>query len=276
IMNWSFLLHVSCDKNFDTPIKNAPIRVSLFHVCIGISHYYIITYDFDSKKPALYFKLKYTDLCPNCTESDITKEVNNYKNTLPHTKSERHDALVDFLKEKKEDNKEAISSSYNKSSFLLGFITTIVGLLVYLLPMVVSYKSNSTFLHFVVLYLSLSSVTNIINAGVFIFEVLRVRGYLQYSYDDFLKSEGENYILLYHYFEWKAVNTERAIKVGMLRNAEKFSIRVFFFALALWVFLQIFPATKQETYSPQEIPTYNLVASYSSTKNGGKHEAIFI
>ncbi|WP_223509859.1 hypothetical protein [Rahnella sp. GSA61A] len=273
VLNWSFLLHISCDKNFDTPLKNALIRISLFHVCIGISHYYFLTYDFETNKFSLYYKLFYRDLCSEYTQTDISNEVDNYKNTLLPTKSELHDIQVEFLKEKKEDNKEAISSSYNKASFLLGFITTVAGLLVYLLPIIVSYNSSSIFVYIFILYFSISSISNIINAGVFIFEVLRVRGYHQYRYEDISKAKGENYVLLYQYFEWKAISNARVYKVGLLRNAEKYSIRVFFLAITLWIFLQLFPSSRQEENKTQEIPVYK---SDSSIKNRGKYETVFI
>lgn len=273
ILNWSFLLHISCDKNFDTPQKNAQIRISLFHICIGISHCYFLTYNFGSKKFSLYYKLHYRDLCPELTKSEITNEVTRYKNTLPPTKNELHDIQVEFLKEKKEDNKEAISSSYNKASFLLGFITTVVGLFVYLLPTIVSYNASSILIYIVFLYLSINSTTNIINAGVFIFEVLRVRGYLQYRYEDISKAEGENYVLLYHYFEWKAIDNARVNKVGLLRNAEKYSIRIFFLAVTLWIFLQFFPTSKHEENKTQEPPVYKC---NPSIKKGNNYETVFI
>ncbi|ECH2879696.1 hypothetical protein FZF96_20765 [Salmonella enterica] len=204
-------------------------------------------------------------------------KVNAFNQTLLG-KSDIHDAQIDFLKEKKSDNKNAISGAHNKASFFLAFITSVVGLLTFLLPTISEYHSQSYLKTTVLLFLVASSLVNIINAGVFIFEILNVNGYVRYKFKELSSSKGENFELLYHYFEWKAGDAERVNVISLLKNAIKYSVRVFCFSILLWAFIQTFPAEKVLNQKISSIPVYYVVKNSSSLTFEGifKNETVFI
>lgn len=277
ILNFSFILHTSCDKNFDTYRPGLPVRISLLHLNIAMTHFYFLTYCFHAKKFSFCSRINFKDLVPPVDPATINAEVNAFNLRLSG-KSDIHDAQIDFLKEKKSDNKDAISGAHNKASFFLAFITSVVGLLTFLLPTIYEYHSQSYIKIIILWFLIVSSLLSILNSGIFIFEILNVKGYVRYKFKDLSPSKGDNFELLYHYFEWKAGDAERVIVISLLKNAIKYSVSVFCFSILLWVFIQIFPSEKvinQETFS---MPIYSLVNNLESNsfEGGVKNETVLI
>lgn len=277
MLNFSFFLHTSCDKNFDTYQSSLPVRISLLHLNIAMSHFYFFTYCLKTERFSWFHKISFKDLVPPVDSAIIMDKVNAFNQTLLG-KSDIHDAQIDFLKEKKSDNKNAISGAHNKASFFLAFITSVVGLLTFLLPTISEYHSQSYLKTTVLWFLVASSLVNIINAGVFIFEILNVNGYVRYKFKELSSSKGENFELLYHYFEWKAGDAERVNVISLLKNAIKYSVRVFCFSILLWAFIQTFPAEKVLNQKISSIPVYYVVKNSSSLTFEGifKNETVFI
>lgn len=260
VLNWSFLFHISCDGNFDTIAQGKHIRVSFLSFCWGVSHYYFITYSYEANRLSIFKKLSYNDVAPIKSLGEIKNSVNKYSEILGVVKVENHDEQVDFLKEKKSDNKQSISTSESKANFLLAFITTFSGVLIYLMPDLMRYKSGSTFQIITIYFLWLSVVITIFNSFTFIFEVVKVRGYRRFSFSDFTnQTQGDNYVILYHYYEWLSSCSDSAYKVGLLKNAEKYCQRVCLLSVLLWYFFQIFPSDSEKKNKTYIVPDYNMV-----------------
>lgn len=277
MLNFSFLLHISCDKNFDTYQSGLPVRISLLHLNIAMSHFYFLTFCLNTKHFLWLHRISFKDLVPPVDSAIIMDEVNAFDQTLLG-KSDIHDAQIDFLKEKKSDNQNAISGAHNKASFFLAFITSVVGLLTFLLPTISEYHSESYLTIIFLWFLVASSLVNIINAGVFIFEILNVNGYVRYKFKELSSSKGDNFELLYHYFEWKAGDAERVNIISLLKNAIKYSLRAFCFSILLWAFIQIFPTEKTFNHKISDPPFYYVVKNYSPLTFEGvfKNETVFI
>lgn len=277
MLNFSFFLHTSCDENFDTYKSGVPVRISLLHLNIAMSHFYFLTFCFNTKRFLFLHRIDFKELVPPVDSAIIMDKVNAFNLALLG-KSDIHDAQIDFLKEKKSDNKDAISGAHNKASFFLAFITSVVGLLTFLLPTISEYHSQSYLKTTVLFFLVASSLVNIINAGVFIFEILNVNGYLRYKFKELSSSKGDNFELLYHYFEWKAGDAERVYVISLLKNAIKYSVRVFCFSILLWGFIQVFPTEKIINQKIPSIPVYFFVKNSSSLNFEGvlKNETVFI
>lgn len=277
IFNFTFFLHVSCDKNFDTYQPGTPIRLSLFHLNIALSHFYFLTFCSNTKKFSLWYRINFKDLVPSVDSVNIMNEVNDFNLTMSG-KSDIHDAQLEFLKEKKADNKEAISGAYNKASFFLAFITSVVGVLTFLLPTISEYHSELFLKVTILWFLVASSLLNILNAGLFIYIILNVKGYVRYKFTELSSSKGDNFELLYHYFEWKAGDKERVNIIGLLKNAIKFSMRAFCFSVLLWAFIQLFPAEKPISKGIFNIPIYFTAKNYEPLIFRGlfKNETVFI
>ncbi|MEN4743143.1 hypothetical protein ABEH08_20405 [Pantoea agglomerans] len=277
IFNFSFIFHASCDKNFDTYRAGLPVRISLIHLNVGISHLYIATYCRSAKNFLIWHQLKFKDVAQPVDPKVIDDKVNAFSLSLSG-KSDIHDAQVDVLKEKKADNKDAISGAYNKASFFLAFITSVVGLLAFLLPTISEYHSQSFFKIAILWFLVLSSLMNVLSAGFFIFQILNVKGYLRRDFKELSSSNGDNFELLYHYFEWKSGEAERVNIISLLRNAIKYSMAAFCFAILLWSFLQVFPTEKIIDQKVLSIPVYYFVENSTSLTFEGivKNETVLI
>lgn len=249
----------------------------MLHLNIAMSHFYFLTFCLNTKRFLFWHRINFKDLVPPVDPVIIRGKVNAFNLTLLG-KSDIHDAQIDFLKEKKSDNKDAISGAYNKASFFLAFITSVVGLLTFLLPTISEYHSQSYLKIAILWFLVASSLVNILNAGVFIFEILNVKGYVRYDFKELSSSKGDNFELLYHYFEWKAGDAERVNVISLLKNAIKYSVRVFCFSILLWAFIQFFPTEKFINQKILSIPIYYIVKNSKSLTFEGvvKNETVFI
>lgn len=257
-LNWSPLLHVSNDDNFDSienlsttrtfitscsimPFKDKD-RISLLAIELGERKFYICSFLRNDSSNSFCFKLfeclSFYGICKKFNKNEIDLKAKKYRNLISRTgyDDKKISIQVEFLKEKFNQNKDIRSFIYNKINNYLSINLAHIAFMGYLFTEILSIKDQNSFYYFFLVIFGMTCLY-VVNNSFFIWSGLSVKSFTRSTLKE-LKADSTNIQLATNYYtDWIASKNETEILASILRNIEKYFIRGIVFAILSWLIL---------------------------------------
>lgn len=235
IFNFTPIIHISSDKKFDTlsdpdDMINAPLRLSLLALNIGVYKLYLFTFlitlsPFKLSNPRFFETLFFDNVQCRKTVQEIDSMTKTYeKETLLKIDTDERIRQEEFLKIRTSENNDTLSNIFDKLNYYTTVILAFSAALIYVYSKLSELHLNITTL--LIFYLSLINLLDIFDLILLLRRSVSISGFHRSSFKS-LRLNNKNYALTKSlYFDWAASTNDVQYYAGLTKNTEIRSFRV--------------------------------------------------
>lgn len=240
ILNWSPFLHISKDSNFGSVDNLSEIRFSFLAIPLGNNKYYLLSVIKDTIthkwKIEIYKRLKFYDICKRESQNEIDRKTIDYKNTIRHLSDKNIDIMIDFLKEKYNQNENRKSTVYNKMNNYAAINLAHITFIGYLLTELSNIKNHNHFFYIFLIAFILSCLYTL-NYSLFIKFGLSIKNFARSSFKDLKANPISKELAACYYTDWYSSKNEVHIISSIVYNIEEYCIRGITSSVLLWILI---------------------------------------
>lgn len=268
IFNFTPIIHISSDKKFDTlsdpdDMINAPLRLSLLALNIGVYKLYLFTFlitlsPFKLSNPRFLETLFFDNVQCRKTVQEIDSMTKTYeKETLLKIDTDERIRQEEFLKIRTSENNDTLSNIFDKLNYYTTVILAFSAALIYVYSKLSELHLNITTL--LIFYLSLINLLDIFDLILLLRRSVSISGFHRSSFKS-LRLNNKNYALTKSlYFDWAASTNDVQYYAGLTKNTEIRSFRV----ILVGFFLLICTSTTSNNVESDKNGTLLYLQSYT-------------